>query len=50
MATADPLKALIRSYADGDDTRLQAIAIQVGAQAARSGHGKFADEQRVLVE
>lgn len=50
MATADQVKALIRSHADGDDTRFYAIAIQVAAQAARSGHGKFADELRVLVD
>jgi len=50
MATADQVKALIRSHADGDDTRFYAIAIQVAAQAARSGHGKFAVELRDLVD
>ena len=50
MATADQVKALIRSHADGDDTRFYAIAIQVAAQAARSGHGKFAHELRELVD
>lgn len=50
MATADQVKALIRSHADGDDTRFYAIAIQVAAQAARSGHGKFAQELRELVD
>lgn len=50
MATADQVKALIRSHADGDDTRFYAIAIQVAAQAARSGHGKFAKELRDLVD
>lgn len=50
MATADQLKALIRSHADGDDTRFYAIAMQVAAQAARSGHGKFAQELRELVD
>lgn len=50
MATADQVKALIRSHADGDDTRFYAIAIQVAAQAARSGHGKFALELRQLVD
>lgn len=39
MATADQVKALIRSHAEGDDTRFYAIAIQVAAQAAQSGHG-----------
>jgi SpoVK/Ycf46/Vps4 family AAA+-type ATPase len=50
MATADQVKALIRSHADGDDTRFYAIAMQVAAQAARSGHGKFAQELRALVD
>lgn len=50
MATADQLKALIRCHADGDDTRFYAIAMQVAAQAARSGHGKFAQELRELVD
>lgn len=50
MATADQVKALIRSHADGDDARFYAIAMQVAAQAARSGHGKFAQELRDLVD
>lgn len=50
MATADQVKALIRSHAEGDDTRFYAIALQVAAQAARSGHGRFAQELRELVD
>ncbi len=50
MATAEQVKALIRCHAEGDDTRFYAIAMQVAAQAARSGHGKFADELRELVD
>jgi SpoVK/Ycf46/Vps4 family AAA+-type ATPase len=50
MATGDQVKALIRSHADGDDARFYAIAMQVAAQAARSGHGKFAQELRELVD
>jgi SpoVK/Ycf46/Vps4 family AAA+-type ATPase len=50
MATADQVKALIRSHAEGDETRFYAIAMQVAAQAARSGHGKFAQELRDLVD
>ena len=44
------IKALITSHADGDDTRFYAVAMQVAAQAARSGHGKFAQELRKLVD
>src|SRR5690349_19926323 len=50
MATADQVKALIRSHADGDDTRFYAIALQMAAQAARVGHTKFAHELRELVD
>jgi len=50
MATADQVKALIRCHAEGDDARFYAIAMQVAAQAARSGHGKFAVELRELVD
>ena len=50
MAKADQIKALIRSHADGDDSRFYAIAMQVAAQAARSGHGRFAQELRDLVD
>ncbi|MBW2703775.1 MAG: ATP-binding protein [Deltaproteobacteria bacterium] len=50
MAKADQIKALIRSHAEGDNDRFYAIALQVAAQAARNGHGKFANELRELVD
>lgn len=50
MAKADQIKALIRSHAEGDDTRFYAVAMQVAAQAARNGHGKFAQELRELLD
>jgi SpoVK/Ycf46/Vps4 family AAA+-type ATPase len=50
MATADQVKALLRSHADGDESRFVAVALQVAAQAARSGHGKLALELRALVD
>ncbi|MDG4601480.1 MAG: ATP-binding protein [Defluviicoccus sp.] len=50
MATADHVKALIRSHAEGDDERFYAIAMQVAAQAARQGHTKFAQNLRDLVD
>lgn len=50
MASADQVKALIRSHADGDDARFYAIAVQVAAHAARSGHGAVAQELRDLVD
>ena len=50
MATADQVKALLRSHAEGDDNRFYAIAIQMAAQAARSGHAKLAQELRMLAD
>lgn len=50
MATADQVKALIRSHAEGDNERFYAIAMQVAAQAARQGHTRFAQELRNLVD
>ena len=50
MATADQLKALIRSHADGDEERFFSIAMQVAAHAARTGHNKLAQELRDLVD
>lgn len=50
MATADQIKALIRSHTEGDDARFYAVVLQVAAQAAQSGHGRFAQELRDLVD
>ncbi len=50
MAKADQIKALIRSHAEGDHARFYAVAMQVAAHAARSGHGRFAKELRDLVD
>ena len=50
MATAEQLKALIRSHAQGDEERFLAIALQVAATAARQGHGRLATELRELVD
>jgi SpoVK/Ycf46/Vps4 family AAA+-type ATPase len=50
MATADQVKALVRSHAEGDDTKFYSVALQVAARAARGGHGHFAQELRDLVD
>lgn len=50
MATADQVKALVRSHADGDDTKFYSIALQVAARAARGGQERFAQELRDLVD
>lgn len=50
MATADQLKALIRSHASGDDERFYSVALQVAAREARSGHASYAQELKELVD
>lgn len=50
MASADQLKALLKSHLDGDDQRFYSVAMQVAAHEAKVGHGKLADELRKLVD
>ena len=50
MATADHVKALVRSHTAGDDTMFYSIALQVAARAARGGQSKFAQEMRDLID
>jgi len=50
MATADQIKALIKSHAEGDDARFFAVAMQMAAHAARQGKSRFAEELRQLVD
>ena len=50
MASAEQIKALLQSHADGDDDRFYATAMQVAAHEARLGHGKLAKELRGLID
>jgi len=50
MATADQVKALVRSHADGDDGHFYAVAMQVAARAAKAGQSRFAHDLRELVD
>ncbi len=50
MATAEQIKALLKSHADRDDQRFYSIALQVAAKEARQGHHKLASDIKVLVE
>lgn len=50
MATADQVKALVKSHAEGDDSHFYSVAIQVAAKAARSGNVKYAQELRDLID
>lgn len=50
MATAEQIKALIRCHLDGDNGRFYAVAMQMAAHAARSGHNQLATDLKVLVD
>ncbi len=50
MATADQVKALVRSHADGDDGQFYSVAMQVAARASRGGQARFAQELRQLID
>ena len=49
-ASADHIKALVRSHAEGDDAQFYAVAMQVAARAARQGHHRIAAELKELVD
>jgi SpoVK/Ycf46/Vps4 family AAA+-type ATPase len=50
MATANQIKALLRSHVAGDNERFITIAMQVAAHEARQGHTKLANELKHLVD
>ena len=50
MASADQLKALLKSHLEGDDDRFFSVAMQVAAHEARLGHGKLAGEMRDIID
>lgn len=50
MASAEQLKALLKSHIDGDDSHFFSVAIQVAAHEAKLGHGKLAEELRAMVD
>jgi SpoVK/Ycf46/Vps4 family AAA+-type ATPase len=50
VATAEQLKALVRSFGEGDRATFLAVAMQVAAHAARQGHGQLAEELRAIID
>lgn len=50
MATAEQIKALLRSHIERDENRFYSIALQVAAKEARIGHTKLAGDIKNLVE
>jgi len=50
MATADQLKALLKSYIEGDGEQFLTVSMQVAASAARRGQTRLAQELRDLID
>lgn len=50
MASADQLKALLKSHIDSDDAHFFSVAMQIAAHEAKLGHGKLAEEMRALID
>lgn len=50
MATADQVRALVKSHSEGDNDRFYSVAMQVAANEARKGHADFAAELRDLID
>lgn len=50
MAAADQIKSLIKSFAEGDDSRFYATAMQIAASEARNGHMALAEELKKLID
>lgn len=50
MASAEQLKALLKSHLEGDEPHFFAVAMQVAAHEAKQGHGKLAQELRALID
>lgn len=50
MATSEQVKALLKSYSDGNGEHFASVALQIAADAARSGKGHLAQQLRDLVD
>ena len=50
MATAEQIKALVRSYTEGDEDRFLSVAMQIASHAARTGKERLAKDLRDLVD
>ena len=50
MPTADQIKALLTSHAEGDEAQFYSVAMQIAASEARSGHGKLAEDLRNMID
>jgi SpoVK/Ycf46/Vps4 family AAA+-type ATPase len=49
-ASADHIKAMVKSHSSGDDAAFYSVALQVAAKAARQGHHRLATDLKDLVD
>jgi SpoVK/Ycf46/Vps4 family AAA+-type ATPase len=50
LAAAEQIKSLIKSFAESDEARFYATAMQIAASEAKKGHIVFAEELRKLID
>jgi len=50
VATAEQIKALVRSHASGNDEHFRAVAMQIASHLARKGNSQLAEELRDLID
>ncbi|MDA3790603.1 MAG: AAA family ATPase [Desulfobacula sp.] len=50
MATSKQIKALFKSYLEGDNDRFNTHALQIAAHEAKIGHQQFANELRAIID
>lgn len=50
MATAEQIKALVRSHAERDEQRFYSVALQVAASEARVGHHRLAADLKKIID
>jgi SpoVK/Ycf46/Vps4 family AAA+-type ATPase len=50
VATAEQVKALLKSYSNGDSEHFVSVALQIAAHSARTGKGQLAQELRDIVD
>ena len=50
MATAQQIKALLKSYAETDSEQFVSVAMQIAAHEARTGKGRLATELKKLID
>ena len=50
MATAEQVKALVKSYTDNDNDRFKTVVLQIAAHEAKMGHDNLARELKKQIE